>query len=130
MRRHIKRPILLTIGSLCLALAAIGAFLPLLPTTPFVLLALWAFSKSARRFHDYIWNHPRLGATARDWELHRVVPRRAKVSATLVMLTSALLMVFVFEVPTAIAITAILTMAIVLAWLLSRPERVPGSKDG
>ena len=101
----------------------IGIFLPLLPTTVFMLIALWAFSKSSKRLHDYIWHHPRFGAAARDWKLYGIVPRRAKIGALLLILTSSALVLFVLSVPKWAAVTAVAIMAVVLLWLLSRPEK-------
>ena len=59
--RPLRRALFLVLGILFFATGVIGVFLPVLPTTPFMLLALWAFSNSSQRFHDYIWNHKRYG---------------------------------------------------------------------
>ncbi len=52
------------------------------------MLALWAFSKSSERFHDWLYNHPRLEPPLRDWREHGVIPLRAKILAVLVMAIS------------------------------------------
>ena len=127
---YIKRHLLLALGGLSMAIGIVGIFLPLLPTTPFMLLALWAFSKSSQRFHDYLWNHPRFGATARNWQQHRVVPRSAKISALLVIATSSLLLLFVLDVPRWAAISAVSFMSLSLSWLLTRPEKPAAGARG
>lgn len=82
------RPLLLAFGWLNVGLGVLGAVLPVMPTTVFLLLALWAFSKSSRRFHRWLYTHPTLGRTLRDWHEHRVIPTRAKVLALSMMAAS------------------------------------------
>ena len=66
------------LGWLCVGLGLIGAFLPLMPTTIFLLIAAWAFSKSSPRWHTWLREHPRFGETICAWEEHHAMPRRAK----------------------------------------------------
>lgn len=73
------RPLFIGFGFLFVGLGAIGIVLPGLPTTPFMLLAAWMFSKSSPRFHAWLWNHPMFGRYVRDWSEHRVIPMHAKV---------------------------------------------------
>jgi uncharacterized membrane protein YbaN (DUF454 family) len=68
----------MVLGWTCVALGFIGAFLPLLPTTVFLLIAAWAFAKSSPRWHRWLREHPRWGHLIRDWEDHHAMPRRAK----------------------------------------------------
>ena len=72
-------------GSLCLALGIAGVFLPLLPTTPFVLLAAFCFSRGSTRVERWLLAHARFGPMVRDWRARRAVPRRAKQFASLMM---------------------------------------------
>ena len=76
----------LSAGWLALALGILGLFLPLLPTTPFVLLAAFCFSKGSPAAHRWLTEHPRLGPILRHWREHRAIPRRAKILATVLML--------------------------------------------
>lgn len=62
----------------CVALGIIGAFLPLMPTTIFLLIAAWAFSRSSEKYHLWLRNHPRFGHMIRAWEEHHAMPQRAK----------------------------------------------------
>jgi uncharacterized membrane protein YbaN (DUF454 family) len=59
-------------------LGIIGVFLPILPTTPFLLLAAYLFSKSSPRFHAWMMNLPIAGNAVRDWQMNRVVRPKAK----------------------------------------------------
>lgn len=68
-------------GCLNVGLGVVGAFLPLMPTTIFLLIALWAFSRSSLRLHRWLYDHPRLGRSLRAWHTHRVIPLRAKALA-------------------------------------------------
>lgn len=62
--------------------AALGVILPLLPTVPFLLLAAFCFSKSSKRAHDWLFNHPTFGPHLQDWQAHGVIRLRTKYIAT------------------------------------------------
>jgi hypothetical protein len=78
----------LALGWISLAVGLVGAFLPVLPTTPFVILAAYFFSKGSPRMQRWIEEHPRFGPYVRDWRRHRVIPMRAKVVAHLMLAAS------------------------------------------
>ncbi|WP_409273234.1 YbaN family protein [Pseudomonas sp. KCJK9111] len=75
------RYLLLAIGWLSVALGVVGIFLPVLPTTPFLLLAAACFARSSPRFHDWLVNHPRLGPWIRGYLGGEGMPLKAKVYA-------------------------------------------------
>ena len=73
---------------LCVALGFLGVFLPLLPTTPFLLLAAWLFVRSSPRLYAWLMNHPRLGEYIRNFRENRAIPLRVKIiSVAMVWLT-------------------------------------------
>jgi uncharacterized protein len=72
------RWLLLALGWIFFALGAIGAVLPVLPTTPFLLLALWAFSSSSERFHAWLYHHRFFGPPLQRWRRERTLPRWVK----------------------------------------------------
>ncbi|MCF8159321.1 MAG: YbaN family protein [Polaromonas sp.] len=76
-------------GALCLLLGFIGIALPLLPTTPFVLLAAYCFSLGSARYEQWLLRHPRFGPMVRDWRSQRAVPMRAKQVAWATMTLSS-----------------------------------------
>lgn len=82
------RWLLLALGCACVGLGMAGAVLPVLPTTPFLLVAAWAFARSSRRLRTWLYGHPRFGPTLVAWHEHRAVPRRAKVAAISLMVLS------------------------------------------
>lgn len=73
-----KRYFLISLGWLSVILGVIGIFLPIMPTTPFILLAAWAFAKSSERFHSWLLNHRHLGPIVRDWQTDGTIPRRVR----------------------------------------------------
>lgn len=82
------RPLLVAVGTVSLALGIAGIFLPLLPTTPFLLLASACYARSNERLHQWLLNHGRLGAYIRAFEEGRGLPVRAKVLSIAVLWAS------------------------------------------
>ena len=80
--------ILAFLGTLSLVLGVAGVFLPLLPTTPFLLLAAALYFRSSPRLYEWLLSHPRLGSYIRNFREHKAIPLRVKiVSVTLVWVT-------------------------------------------
>jgi uncharacterized membrane protein YbaN (DUF454 family) len=121
------RPVYLGIGFLFVGLGALGAVLPLLPTTPFLLISLWAFSRSSDRFHHWLYTHPRFGPRLQEWSKHGVVPAKVKLSAISAMLVSLALMVFVAKAKWYVLAVSGVFMLIGATYVLSRPSRPPPS---
>ncbi len=80
------RIVMMASGWVCLILGVIGIFLPLLPTTPFVLLAAYCFSKSSPRLHHWLIHQPRLGPMIQNWEQQGSISQSAKITATVLMI--------------------------------------------
>lgn len=80
-RNPLLRYLLLAVGWLSVALGFIGIFVPVLPTTPFLLLAAACFVRSSRRFYDWLVMHPRLGPWFRDYLEGNGIPLKGKVYA-------------------------------------------------
>ncbi len=81
------RLLLTASGWVSLALGIIGIFLPLLPTTPFVLLSAYCFSKSSPRLHSWLINQPRLGPMIQNWEQQGSISQNAKVTSTVLIVS-------------------------------------------
>ncbi|MBQ8502041.1 MAG: YbaN family protein [Bacteroides sp.] len=76
------------LGSLCLALGIIGIFLPLLPTTPFLLLSATLYFRGSPRLYNWLLAHKQLGPYIRNFREHKAIPLRAKIiSVSLVWIT-------------------------------------------
>ena len=121
--RAFGRPFLLALGWLMVGLGFVGIFIPGLPTVPFLLVALWAFSRSSERFHDWLYNHPRLGPPLRDWREHGAIPRRAKIVAVATMAVSFVWVTF--GIATDWVLPTVLAACLVpaAAFIVTRPGR-------
>lgn len=76
--QQIARTLFVIAGTVCLALAVIGLFLPIMPTVPFLLLASACYMRGSRRMHAWLLAQPHFGQYIRDFEAGRGVPLRAK----------------------------------------------------
>jgi uncharacterized membrane protein YbaN (DUF454 family) len=81
MLHHLSRAVWLVAGLLCVALGIIGAFLPLMPTTIFLILAAGCFARSSPRLEAWLLDHPRFGPTLRAWRADGAIGPRAKAMA-------------------------------------------------
>ena len=77
------RTLWLIVGLTSLALGIAGVVLPLLPTTPFVLLSAYCFARSSPRLHGWLLGHKLFGPLISNWEQHRAIAPRAKLLAVL-----------------------------------------------
>ena len=123
--KNTKKIIFLILGWLCLALGVLGIFLPVLPTTPFALLAAYFFSKSSERLHLWLLRQRHLGPLIKNWENHGVIRPRAKVLATVTMVV-----LFTYTnlfVPVSLAIKLFINAIAVgvLVFIWTRPSQVP-----
>ncbi len=109
------------VGAVSLALGAVGVILPLLPTTPFVLLAAFAFARSAPRLRAWLAGNRIFGPIITDWEAHGVIAPRYKVMACTVMAAVLLAGVLGGLAWRLIAIQAI-CMGGAAVYVLSRPS--------
>lgn len=80
-RNRLMRAIYFVLGILLLITGIIGMFLPLMPTTIFLILAAWCFSRSSQRLENWLLGHAILGPTIVNWRAHGVIPPRAKAMA-------------------------------------------------
>ena len=93
----VVRALFFVAGLLALGFAVAGIFLPVLPTTPLVLLAAACFARSYRPFHEWLLAHRLFGPLVREWHEHRSIPYRTKIFA-IVMMAGALTTSIVFFV--------------------------------
>ena len=127
-------------GWTAIGLAIFGMIMPLVPGTPFPILAAWCFARGSDRIHDWIVGHPWLGPIIRNWREHRVIPVHAKIAALIGLVSSVFFVAIFLPAHPAIAgeawlapvvdarwplptvIGAINTM--VGAYIMSRPSRL------
>ena len=119
-----KKIILITIGWLCVGLAFVGTFVPGIPTTIFLIVALWAFAKSSKKFHSWLLNHKRFGPILQNWESHKVVPRKAKI--LMVILQISAVIIFHYSLQNIyLTVLLIITLVFVARYVLSLPSELP-----
>jgi len=108
MKRFIK-PLLLLAGFLSLGLGIAGSVLPLLPTTPFLLLSAYCFMRSSEKFYSWLINHKYLGTYIINFQINKAIPLRVKIVTIsmlwITILTSAIF--FVSLLPVKILLIAI-----------------------
>lgn len=109
-------------GHACLVAGAVGLFVPLLPTTPLVLLAAFCYSKGSRRLHRWLTAHPRYGAPIRDWQRDGVIRPRAKWISTLLIVASLGYPLLFKDLPIVVKLIVGLIGVGVLTFLHSRPS--------
>lgn len=114
-----------SLGWFFFSLGAIGVVLPVLPTTPFMLLALWAFSQSSERFHKWLYQHKVFGPPLQQWHRHRVIPLAAKIMSISFM-SMSLVYMSVYS-PVAIWLKLLIAMIMLYgAWfVLTKPSTPP-----
>lgn len=132
VRKHkslLVRWICALLGAGFVALGVAGIFLPVLPTTPFLLLATACFARTSTRIYNWLLNHSILGPIILEWRRHRSMPYRAKRIA-LVLIVLSFSLSILFFVPDWRAQLAMAVAGIILfAWIYRIPSRdAPGSE--
>ncbi len=124
LHRHMARWAYLALGCLCVVLGIIGVIVPGMPTTIFLIIALWAFARSSPRLHAWLYSHRLLGPPLRAWHTHRVVPIRAKIAAIGMMAASLAILWFSTHRPWLTGATGAVLAGVSL-YLLTRPSHPP-----
>ncbi|PEQ14375.1 hypothetical protein B2G71_01895 [Novosphingobium sp. PC22D] len=118
--RHLSRHGWHALGWFFVALGVIGAFLPIMPTVVFLLLAAWCFSKSHPHLAERLYAHPRYGHHLRHWRDRRAISRKGKVSAIAAMSVSVPFTALVLG--PLFALIPLAVLATVGPWIWTRAE--------
>jgi hypothetical protein len=117
------KPLCFTAGSIAFTLGFIGIFLPLLPTTPFMILAAGCFAKSSPRFHKALLNNRFIGDDLKRWESERTMLRVTKIRATWVIVVTFSISIAILYDRYLLQLMLILIAAILLFFLWRVPEK-------
>lgn len=110
----------LIVGLLALVLGAIGIAVPLLPTTPFILLAAFSFARSSNRLHEWLVTHDVFGSLIDNWHRHGAISRRAKM-LSVVSMAAVLAISLALAAPPAVIVVQLVVLGAATLFILSRP---------
>ena len=120
MITHAKRVTLILIGLAALALGGIGIFVPLLPTTPFLLVSAFAFANSNERLHQWLLDHNVFGPFIANWREHGAISRPTKIVSVLSMIAIVLISI-AMDAPTYVIVIQALVLSTSATFILTRP---------
>lgn len=121
----LRRGLYLAAGLTCVGLGMLGVVLPVLPTTPFMILALWCFARSSQRFHDWLYHHRLFGPPLQKWDRYGVIPPIAKIASVSAMAVSMVVVAFYSSAPWYALAAMGLFLLFSAAYVLSKPSYAP-----
>ncbi len=116
------RWIFVTLGCACVALGVVGMALPVMPTTVFLIIAAWAFSRGSPRLCRWLFDHPTLGRTVRGWHETRAISVRAKIAAVAGMAVSFGYVTLFLAEDWVLPAALLAVLGSVSAYILTRPS--------
>jgi Uncharacterized protein conserved in bacteria len=122
------RRLYLCLGYGSIALAVLGLALPLLPTTPFLLLAIWCFARSSPERVEWLYEHPRFGGLLSSWRDEGAIPLSAKISAVGALGLSYMVILWTVDSGPVRLIVAVV-MAGVTLYVVTRPRPGRSRRD-
>lgn len=121
-----KRMLWMALGLAATGCGIAGAVLPILPTTPFLLLAALAFARSSPRLHAWLVDHPRLGPPIDNWRRQGAIGRRAK-AASIVVMAATLALSIALGLNGYVILIQALCLVGAGTFILTRPDAAEGS---
>ena len=120
MVSHAKRIAWILTGLVSLALGSLGVFLPLLPTTPFILVSAFAFAKSSDRLHQWLVDHDVFGPLIANWREHGAISRKTKI-VSIASMVAILAISTLLGVQTYIIVIQAVVLSCSATFILTRP---------
>ena len=128
MKKEVKKKLLMLLGWFFVLLSAIGLLLPILPTTPFLILALALFANSSPKFHQMLLDNRWFGDILKQWEDNKTVTRLIKIKATILVLISFSFSIFLVRESGILQIMLML-IAVILLFYISRLKESPAKRS-
>lgn len=126
-----RRFVYLGMGWVCVALGFAGVWVPLLPTTIFLIIAAWAFARSSPELRQWLLTHPRFGPSLTNWFDHGMISPRAKASAATLMAVSYVILWLTSDIGMIGLASVGAILAACAAFVLTRPQpEISGAADG
>lgn len=122
VKNPVLRLLLFSAGWIFVGIGFVGIFTPLLPTTPFLLLAVWCFVRSSEKAHAWIYRQPVLAKLLNDWQLHGAISRKSKILATIMIALSLSGVWFTADSLWVLAGVTVFLLGVVI-FILTRPEQ-------
>ena len=108
-------------GFVSLGVGVVGIVVPGLPTTVFLLITAYCFTRSSERLHRWLMEHPQFGQPIRDWNEHGAIPMRGKILAAVMMVVAVVITIWL-HAPTFVVIGQIIILAMVSVFFWTRPN--------
>ena len=124
MRKNLQNQLLVISGCFFVVLGCVGVVLPILPTTPFLIVALALFSKSSPRFHQMLLNNVWFGPVLKQWEDKKTLSREIKYKAFFLIILTFLISAIILHDETKLQLLLI-SIAIVLLFFIWRIKEEP-----
>lgn len=113
----------LVLGIVSLVIGFVGIFTPILPTTPFLILAAVLFSKSSATFYDWLIEHRLLGPPIQNWKRNGSINFKSKVLAATMLTFSGVFIFLKPSLPQGLRVLTLLMLVAIASFILSRPTR-------
>lgn len=123
MSKAVYRYFLMSVGILCVLLGGLGVILPVLPTTPFLILALACFAKSSPYFHQKLLTIPYVGDDLRTWEVEKKIDKSRKRIVYLIVLGTFAISLFMVSSRPVLQLLLVLILSILLFFIYRIPEK-------
>lgn len=120
MVENAKRAAYIVAGIVCLGLGAVGVALPLLPTTPFILLAAFFFAQSSERMHQWLVDHNVFGPLIADWRRYGAISRNTKIASAISMV-AILVISWLLDAPGYVIAIQAIVLGCSALFVLTRP---------
>ncbi len=119
----LRKYLYLFVGCLSFIVGFAALFIPILPTTPFILLAAFCFSKSSERFHHWLLKHHLFGPVIKDWQDNGAIAIKAKIVALTMLTVSAIFISQKTNIGSEVKLVALTVLASIATFILTRPSK-------